>query len=213
MAAISGVIEFWASSGAPSAARQLANLLPMSGQDYNRVGFFGTGGPGNFIRINEYQDTTYIVNEDGNPSGAFTASGKLSNVKYVTSTTLNPNSSGVIAVSGLTMPDATVRIRFTEPSGTAVQTQNGKFRAINLNASSGTDDCTINVSGVNIYAFEVPQATSWTLISQAGAVNYISLTSRTSAKIWHDFHIALSASPLAVGIKNNFAFEVYLEFL
>lgn len=213
MPAVSGIIEFHASSGSPTHPRQIASLIANSGQDYNRIGFFNTGGTGTFITINTAQDTTYIVNEDGSASGAFTASGKLSNNKYVNSASVNPNSSGSIAVSALTIPDATVRVRFTQPSGTAVTTQNNVFKAVKLNATSGVDDDTAMVSGVLIYALEVGQDSAWTLISQTGTVNYVTLTSRATSAIVHDYHVALSVIPLAIGVKKDFAFLFKTEFL
>lgn len=212
MAAQSGVIEFHASSGSPTHPRQIVSLLPNSGQDYNRLGMFGAGGPGTFVLLSQYQDTTYIVNEDGNPSGAWAASGKLSNNKFVNTSSVNPNSSGSIAVSALTPIDATFRVRFTEPSGNAVQTQNVFLQVVKLNASSGVEVGTV-VSGINIYAFEVGQASAWTLLSQSALSGSLALTSRGTAKIIHDYHIAVSCSPLAVGIKRDYGFVFIVEFL
>lgn len=213
MAAVSGIIEFHASSGAPTHPRQIASLLPGSGQDYNRAGFFGSSGPGSFVTINTYQDTTFIVNEDGNPSGAFTASGKLQNNKYIGASNVNPNGSGSISVSALTRPDATFRVRFTEPSGNAVTTQNAQLKAVNLTATSGVSDETAKVSGLLIQCFEVGVDSSWTLISQTGTNNYASLSSRATSTIIHDYHIAVSVSPLAVGIRRDWAFLFKLEYI
>lgn len=214
MPAESGIIEFWSASGAPCAQTQIALLIPNSGQDYNRVGWFGTTGPGSFIVINTYNDTTYIVNEDGNPSGAFTSSGKLNNCKYVNATSVNPNSSGSQAVSGLPEHAATLRIEFTEPSGNAVTTQNVYLKAIKLNNASGCDDENVKVSGMLIQAFEVvPTVTGWTLISQTGTNNYIQCSGRSTASIVHHYHVALSVSPLQTGERIDFGILFKLEYV
>lgn len=213
MPSISGLIEFWASSGAPCHPRQIVSLIVGSGQDYNRIGFFGPGGPGNFITINYAQDTTYIVNEDGNPSGAWQASGRLQNNAYVSANSVNPNSSGSIATSSLAPQDATFIIRVTGPSGNQIQLQNVTFRAVKFNAFSGVDDANQKPSGALIYAFEVGRGSGWTLISQTGTNNYFVLTSRSGLAIVHDYHIAVSAIPTQVGIKKDFGFEVVLEYI
>lgn len=211
--ALSGIIEFHASSGAPCHPLQIDHFVAGSGLGYNRIGLFGTGGPGTYVQVNLFQDTTYIVNESGAPSGSALASGKLTNLKYINSSSVNPNSSGSVSVSGITERDSTLRIRFTHPSGQTCTLQNCKFIGINLNASSGAIDETTNISGINIYAFEVGRDTSWTKISNDASLNYLSFANRSSGAIVHDYHLGLSASPLAVGERKNFAFIAKFEFV
>lgn len=213
--AASGVIEFHASSGAPSHPFQLDRFVAGSGTEWNRLGFFGNTGPGSFVTVNNYQDTTFVVNESGTAVniGVNTASGKLQNLKYVNSSTVNPNSSGAVAVNTLSRNDATFRVRFTEPSGTAVQTQNVMLRCVALNASSGVDNESAVVSGINVQAIEVGVSTTWEKLSDNASDNYISLSSRTSTAIVHDYHLGLSVSPITTGEKKNFAFLFKLEYI
>lgn len=210
---ISGIIQFHSSSGAPCGSLQFDTLVANSGQMYNRIGHFGISGPNSFVSTNTYQDTTYIVNEDGAVSGAYPASGKLSNLKYVNSASVNPNSSGSQAVSGISRNDATIRIHFTQPSGTPCTTQNAKFRCVALNASSGIDNIATLASGLYVQAFEVGVSSAWSLISQNGAQNYISIADRAGSSIVHDFFVGISASPISVGVLKSHGYLFSLEYI
>lgn len=213
--AASGVIEFHASSGAISHPYQLDRFVAGSGTEWNRLGFFGTTGPGSFVTVNQYQDTTYTVNESGTPPnvGVNTASGKLQNLKYINSSTVNPNASGAVALSTITPQDATIRVRFTEPSGNAVITQNAYLKCVKLNASSGVDSESALVSGITVQVFEVGQDSSWEKISHDASDNSKTLTSRATAKIVHDYHLGISISPINTGEKKDFAFLFKLEYI
>jgi len=213
--AISGIVEFHASSGAPSHPWQLDPFTAGSGTEWNRIGGFGDSGPGSFITVNTYQDKTYTCNESGvaPDSTINSASGELQNNKYVNSASVNPNGSGSIAVSALTEQDATVRIQFTEPSGNAVTTQNAKLKCVALNASSGVDDQSTLVSTVTVHAFEVGQDSAWEKISDDAADNEIDLTARATAAIVHDYHVALSMSPISTGENISFGFLFTIEYI
>lgn len=213
--AISGVIEFHASSGALSAPYQIDPFVANSGQEHNRLGFFGDTGPGSFVTINTYQDKTFPVNEDGNAiDGAVnTASGELQNLKYINSSSVNPNGSGSVALSSITQQDATMRVRFTEPSGAAVTVQNAELKCVNLNAASGVDDEDALASGITVQTFEVAVDTAWTKISDDAASNALDFDDRPSDSIIHDFHVGISLSPIATGEKTNFGFLFKLEYI
>ena len=203
MGAISGVIEFHASSGAPSHPFQLDPFVAGSGTEWNRFGFFGVSGPGSFVTVNTYQDKTFSVNESGvaPDSTINSASGELSNLKFINSGSVNANASGSVAVNTITEPDATVRVRFTEPSGNAVITQNAEILCVQLNATSGVDDETAIPTGVTVQVFEVGQDTAWEKISDDAIDNFKDLTDRAAAHIIHDYHIALACSPILTGEK------------
>lgn len=213
--AISGIIQFHASSGAVSHPFQLDPFVAGSGTEWNRIGFFGTTGPGSFVTISQYQDTTYTVNESGiAPNiGVNAASGKLTNLKYINSSSVNPNSSGSVAVNTITAPDATLRVRFTNPSGQAVQTQNAKILCVQLGATSGVASESALVSGITVQVFEVGVDSSWTKISHDASSNSKSLSSRTGTSIIHDYHLGISVSPVNTGEKKDFAFLFKLEYL
>jgi len=212
--AISGIIQFHASSGARSHPYQLDPFVAGSGTEWNRIGFFGSTGPGSFVTVSTYQDTTYACNESGiAPNiGVNTYSGILQNLKYVNSASVNPNGSGSVALSTITAPDATLRVRFTNPSGTAVQTQNAKILCVQLGATSGVASESALVSGITVQVFEVVVDSSWTQISQTGT-NSKNLGSRATNSIIHDYHLGISVSPINTGEKKDFAFLFKLEYL
>lgn len=213
--AISGVIEFYASSGSPAGDYQIDPFVANSGQEHNRIGFFGDSGPGSFITINTYQDKTFVVNEDGDavPGAVNTASGELTNLKYINSSSVNPNASGSVGVSTITEMDATLRVQFTEPSGNAVTIQNATLKCVNINAASGVDDEDALASGITMYGFEVGKDSSWSKFSDDAADNELSLADRAGSSIVHDFHIGLSLSPIGTGEKTDFAFLFKLEYI
>ena len=215
MAAASGVIEFWASSGSPAGAYQIDPFVANSGQEHNRIGWFGSAGPGSFITINTYQDKTYIVNEDGSavPGAVNTASGELTNLKYINSSSVNANASGAVGVSTITQIDSTLRVRFTEPSGNAVTIQNAMLKCVNLNAASGVDDEDALASGITMYGFEVGVDSAWSKFSDDAADNQLDLANRAGSSIIHDFHMGLSLSPVGTGEKTDFAFLFKLEYI
>lgn len=213
--AISGVIQFHASSGAPSHPYQLDPFVAGSGTEWNRIGFFGSTGPGSFITVNTYQDTTFTCNESGvAPNiGVNAASGKLQNLKFINSASVNPNGSGSVAVNTITRPDATLRVHFTEPSGHAVTTQNAKLLCVQLGATSGVASEATIVTGITVQVFEVGVDTAWEKITDDAADNAKSLSSRATASIIHDYHLALSLSPINTGEKKDFAFLFKLEYI
>jgi len=213
--AISGVIEFHASSGAASHPYQLDPFVAGSGTEWNRFGFFGASGPGSFVTVNTYQDKTFAVNESGVAPDATinAAQGELANLKYINSGSVNPNASGSVAVSTITDLDATIRVRFTEPSGQAVVTQNAELKCIALNAASGVDDESALVTGVTVQGFETVKDSAWTKFSDDASSNSLSLSSRAGTSIMHDYHIALSVAPINTGEKIDFAFLFSLEYI
>ena len=213
--AISGIIEFHASSGAASHPWQLDPFVAGSGLEWNRLGLFDTSCPGSFVTVNTYQNTTYTVREDGNAvDGAInTASGQLSNNKYVNSSSVNPNSSGSVGVSTLTIQDATLRVRFTEPSGNAVITQNAELLCVQFNASSGVDDEDAVPTGVTVQAFEVGVDTAWEKLSDDAADNTMAFGDRAGSSIIHDFHMAISVAPILTGQRIDFGFLFQLEYI
>jgi hypothetical protein len=213
--AISGIIQFHASSGAPSHPWQLDPFVANSGTEWNRIGFFNTAGPGSFVTINTYQNKTYTVNESGvAPNSTINSqSGQLTNLKYVSSSTVNPNSSGAVNCNTITEPDATLRIRFTEPSGIAVTVQNIYFKCVALNASSGVANEDTVQSGITVQVFEVGKDTTWTKVSNDAASNSLTLDNRAGSSIIHDFHLGISVSPITTGEKKNFAFLMKLEYI
>lgn len=179
----------------------------------NRLGFFGAAGaPTSPITVNSYQDRSHIVDEDGADFGI------LVNVKYTGSSDASvsgvpfPNIEDIPAASG------TILCRFTDPSAGQVITQNATFRAVQMNASSGVPDISVEPSNVNIFAYGAADTqgnagdSSWTQIA-GGASNSLSLDNQSGESMIHDFPVCVSLSPTAAGRKIDFGFVVDLEFL
>ncbi len=185
------------------------------------MGFFGTGGPEGSpfaIIIDRYQDKTFITNMSGTNLGrapwGLRASGQLINNKYETVNTVNIDGQGAVAISTVPFASGTLLIRFVPSGSIPARTQNVALRAVALNATSGVNDITSIVTGLKIQGFEPVNDASWKQMAGAGTIdNQLQFTDHTIALAQHDFFAALSASPEAVGQRNNFGFFAIIEFL
>lgn len=193
---------------------QIFNFEPRATNSPNRIGFAGAAGlPSSPVIVGLYQDRTHRTNHHGHDLMP------LINVKYTGATSASV--SGVpIAVTGMTLaqiPQAsgTLLLRFIDPNGTNVITQNGTFRAVNMTSASGVPDVNSFVSNITIQAAQLADTAgnsgdaSWTDIT----AGYLGLADQAMEASVHDYHIILSASPLAAGRKINFGFYCYIEFL
>jgi hypothetical protein len=219
-------IRFFASSGAfgnTIASLYAAGKAEPGGEIFNfeigatnspnRLGFFGlNGAPNSPVIVGQFQDRSHRTDADGNDLGI------LVNVKFTGAMTAEI--SGVpFTASFQTIPpeSGTLLLRFTEPNGTNVVTQQAVFRAIDLDAGSGAPNVADLANGVTVQAFQLPDTdgfagdTAWTLISDTGAD--LTLEDQISEQVNHDYHIAVSASAGQAGRKIDFAFYVQLEFL
>ncbi len=180
-----------------------------------RIGFAGLLGlPNSPVVVGTYQDRTHRTNHNGADLGT------LINIKFTGASSAEV--SGVpLTQTGhtlATIPNAsgTLLLRFIEPSGTEVQTQNAIFNAVSLNASSGAS-ITTTPSNITIQAFQLadtqgnPGNSSWTNLT--GASNSLALNNQTSAALCHDFHLGISVLPLSAGVQRGFGFYAQLEFL
>jgi hypothetical protein len=215
-------LTFFAPSGAPASGTIIAQLDPpgdTSGLNY--VGFFGAGGPQGVpfaVIVSKYQDSTYLTNTSGfnmgvDPFGTLN-SGQLFNSKFETSTLANVDGDASVSLSDVPQESGTILIRF-EPSGAVpVRTQNVLLRTVILNASSGVDNIGDVVTGLKIQAFEPGTDNSWTQIAGVGAIdNRLFMLDHNDVDLVHDFFVSLSASPEAVGERNDFGFFMIVEFL
>jgi len=95
-------------------------------------------------------------------------------------------------------------------AGGAVQTQNGLFYAVALNASSGVvlaeapDNMTVK-------AAEVDQDSSFSDLSSDGS-NSMSVENHTVTAAQHDWYIGVSIKPLTTGAKNSWGFHFSVEY-
>lgn len=193
---------------------EIFNFEPRATHSPNRIGFFGAqGAPSSPVIVGFYQDRTHRTNAVGSDLGA------LVNVKYLGAS--NASISGVpLSATGITLAQipqtsGTLLLRFVEPNGTNVVTQNGTFRAVNMTAASGIPEVASFVSNIIIQAAQLADTVgnagdaSWTDIT----AGYLSLADQSAEQTVHDYHLILSASPLAAGRKINFGFYTYIEFL
>lgn len=180
----------------------------------NRVGFFGVGGaPNSPVVIGLYQDRTHRCDYVGVDKGS------LVNVKYTGASSAEV--SGVsISLTGHTLAtipqvSGTLLLRFKEPNLTAVVTQNALIRAINLTATSGAPDIATYATNITVQAAQLADTAgnagnaSWTAITSAD----LNLNAQSLSAHIHDFHILLSASPVTVGRKTDWAIYCQLEYL
>lgn len=177
-------------------------ILPAESGDNDTLGFFGAGF-GFSIRVGEYNNTSYVTNDDGT-----TNHGQVPNLKWA-------NSSGAYVASELTATEllnidnseATLRIKLETDS--AVQTQNTSFRAFDRSNINN------NPSGVTVYACEIIKPsptvrgsgdTSWTQIAGSGST--LSMADQTTETGVHYFYVGLSVTPTSIGEK---LFGLYWE--
>lgn len=221
-------IRFFASSGAYgntiaslyAAGRaepggEIFQLIAGDTESPTRIGFFGSAGaPNSPVVVGQYQDRTHRTNHDGEDLGI------LVNTKYTGASSVEH--SGVAFTAALTnipSESGTLLLRFRDPNDGAVTTQQGVFRAINLNAASGAPDTTESALATNIViqALQLPDTdgyagdTTWTEISDGGGS--LTLENQAAEAHTHDFHIMLSANPAVAGRKRDFALYAQLEFL
>lgn len=220
-------LTYFAPSGSPASQNHPSLVVveqldpPGNTSGANHVGFFGAGGPEGTpfaVIVDRYQDKTFITNTSGfnlgrDPYG-LPGSGELINHKFVTSSTVNVSGLGETALTNVTPESGTLLIRF-EPSGaTPVRTQNTIVYCVALNASSGVDDVSTVVTGLKVRGYEPGADSTWTLMAGAGAIdNRLLLLDHDVTDLVHDFFIGLSASPEAVGERNDFGLFTVIEFL
>jgi len=220
-------LTFLAPSGSPASSTQVSLTEieqldpPGNTSGANHVGFFGAGGPEGIpfaVIVGRYQDKTFITNTSGTNLGAdpfgLPGRGQLSNHKYVTGTTGNVSGLGATSLINVTPESGTLLIRFQAAGTTEVRTQNAILYTVALNATSGVDDVSSVVAGLKVQGYEPSADASWTQTAGAGAIdNRLLLEDRNVSELRHDFFVGLSASPEAVGERNDFGFFMVLEFL
>jgi hypothetical protein len=181
----------------------------------NRLGFFGAAGaPNGSIVVGQHYQRTHRTDHLGTDLGEGIA------VRFSNSTLTTV--SGVEVLVENVLPQSGVLLaRFKESNGTAVITQNAKFRAINLNASHAAPDTSTAaaVTNVVVYAAELANTigfagnTSWTQIDATSTPKELSLQNQSGEADVHDWSIIISVNPSAAGRKIDWAFYLETEFL
>lgn len=212
-------VTFIAPSGSPASGTVIPALAAGNASGAHFIGFFGAGGPGGVpfaVLVGSYQNRTFITSSSGNNLGlhpfGVKGSGQLTNCKFITANTVRVNENPTVTLLTLPEVSGTLLVRFQ--SSSSIQTQNGLLRAVNLTATSGVSSETALVANIDIRAAEASKDAIWTQIGGNTAIdNRLFLADRTVANITHDFHVAISASPEAVGRRNDWGLFFYIEFL
>lgn len=184
----------------------------------NTIVFSGTGGLAAPVTVASWQDETHIGN--GDPGTDQCGANHPNNVKWTATNSMSLNGGGAAALNdtNVTADECTLQVVFTH--GSAVALTN-----VRLYAYDGTTTTT-PATGVDCVAFEQGESvTSWTVIndeSVAGALTNGSIggdnvserldLADSGSATNHTYHIAISASPEAVGAKADFDFGMALTY-
>lgn len=187
------------------------------------LGFYGAAGFGSAVRVNEYQDRTYLTNPAGTDQG-----GECDNVKYthLNSGIIGPGASGV-SINLLNIPNyqCTLNVRFTHDS--SVQTQNGLVQIYDRvdpsNPQSGVICQVAEIihpelsqaatgSGDSAWASCSGDVVTLSVVNSPGESG-IRPNGSSTTDDQHDWYIALSASPTSIGSKTLFGLYFSVEYL
>lgn len=163
----------------------------------DKLGFYGASF-GGAVAVSSYQDSTHVENSGGTQQ----CTTHINNNKYLTSGTISINGGGSETLNGtnLATTECTLKINFSH--GSSVVTNTATFWAY--------DGSTDSAVPTNITFQCAEQAdTAWTNAEGSGAA--MSLDDNTTATS-HDFFIACSASPEAVGNLTAFALKIQLTY-
>jgi hypothetical protein len=178
---------------------------------YDHVGFFATGGPGNYPLIETFQDETWIVKDDGTGE---TDSGQLYNNQYTSVSQVSQSGQAAVDVSTASAGSidngysglCTIQIKVVNDS--AVDAQNSVFGFLDPSETA------VAPNDVELQTFEImptgnaggsfPGAEIWTQISGATTIGLIDRTAASGFGpiLEHDWFLALSAKGLTAGTKN-----------
>jgi hypothetical protein len=188
------------------------------------LGFFGAGGAYSSVRINEYQDRTFVSNANGTTVGA-----EIDNVKYSNPTGAIISRGGVtdaaLWIKNIPNYKSTLNIRFTDAS--SVRTQNAKVQIYDRSSVSNgpvgviCQACEV-VHPETSQAVEGSGSSSW--VSCSGSSPYLTLvdspglsgirvSGANTYSTTHDWYVCLSASPTGIGSHTAFGLYFSVEYL
>lgn len=184
------------------------------------LGFFGTTF-GESVAVGEWQDSTFITNGAGSVEGP-----QVHNIKWAHPSSGIVNGVGPWALNTIPNRLATLNVRFEH--GSAVKTQNVKFRiydrsSINNPASGVTtkvaelihpDPNQAGPAGSGDSTWETPagSAVIMSLVASPGLSGLRPNGADTQSTV-HDWYLAISASPDSVGAKTQYGGYFELEYL
>lgn len=193
------------------------------------LGFYGTGGFGASVQVGQYQDNTYITDSTGAINGP-----KADNIKWVASNSGELPVGDVRVLRDIPNERASLQIRFSHT--TPVKTQNAVARIFDRNsidapASGVTSKVAELVHPWNTQSPAGSGNTVWSTLGGSGGVingrtydSPLTLTNSPGSGGWspsgintidyfHDWYLAISASPDSIGSKSQFGLWVSLEYL
>jgi len=202
----------------------MATILARAGEGYSvdyingtGIQFYGVGGAGYSIQVNNYNSRTFIGNAAGTVYSA-----EIDNCKWVSETGVTWGTEGAqYLLTQLPQDKATLNISFHHDS--AVDLQNVAMRAYDGtnvdNAPSGIEIKLADIVHPAIdYSYGGSGDSTWT--NASGSVGELVLSDSpgssalwawsggTQASTWHDYYIAVSVKPTSVGSKTA---KLYFE--
>lgn len=212
-------MKYFAASGSSASFTEIAplsgtTLIPNSG---NRVGFFSSLGYSNPIVTGNYQDSTFISNDDA--STIDRAGLRLHNNKFISDGNNNQvNHNNAAANSGLSalIPgDETFLVRF-DGEGSNFSIQNAKLYYVVLNAVSGISGAINEIATFqNVWLNEITSGNFWKQVAGTGGgfSNFIELPDKPVSSASHDWYVCASLSPLDTNVHTNAGFYTEVEFV
>lgn len=184
------------------------------------IGFYGVGGFGTSVTVDNYNDSTFITSSNGTVQGVAANNNKW---RHANSGDVN----GVGPLNLLAIPNAEVTLNLRFIHGTAVNVQNPKVRIYDrLNINNAASGVTTQVAEVihpdTLQTQTGSGDTSWTL--PAGSSVVLSLTNSPGisgthaglsepASVRHDWFTPVSATPDSIGSKVNYGLFFQVEYL
>lgn len=190
------------------------------------LGFFGAGGFGQSVAVNQWQGSTFITDGNGINQGP-----QVNNIQYV-----HPNSGAVqggtiVNLTKIPNYQGTLNVHFN--NSTPVRTQNAKLyiydRTSTSNPASGVTtavamlvhpDLTQSAGGSGDQSWEFPAGSSYVPCSllnngQTFSPGTSGQSPNGAATIDsnHDWYFALSASPNSIGSKTFYGLLFSTEYL
>jgi hypothetical protein len=180
--------------------------------DPNRLGLFGVTGAPAAVIVGQYQSRTHRTNNVGADLGTFI------NVKFTGSSDAEVSGVSFPNIEDLPGESGTLLMRFREESDTLVITQNGFLRAVRFVANEPDEG--LRPLNIDIQGFQAADThgnagdSTWTQMSDGvGGGSDLSLSNQAGETSVHDWVVAISASPTAVGTNTSFGFLAQVEFL
>ena len=217
--ATSGILTFHACHASGSV--QVAELE--SGV-YDHIGFFGAGGVNDAIIVNQYNDTTHVVDDAGSAGG-----GTLMNNKYIDSsgcsTSGDPRQDIYDYQDAAHLASGTLQIWFRATGALTIDTYNARLFVYNNNESYDhapayvtVQGFEINPSGKTLPGYYTAPGNLFNWSPMGGMANGIEFYDHSPTYKYfngqneHLWRCAISARADAVGLLDDFDFLFTFQF-